>query len=194
MASRGGAVEGSHDDSAVSIGPRPVGQFRVEPVHAVPVRQRDVAATGVDTLPPPSISLRRRTPGMEEWMLDPGISIALIVAVGVLQRFLYDYDHKWIHDRYDALLSHDRDLSSSNQSALIRSGWYSAFFGALGTQCVLFVSWLIVGSFAQHEGIRLTAYLIAFYTTIGIFGFCLEASVLYRAYRRRFKPDTKDSP
>ena len=114
-------------------------------------------------------------------------ALAAMMALGFVQRFLYGFDHRWVLARHEALVRpavSNSHPSVRDDGAAVRSGWYVAFWGAAGAQFFVFVWWLILADSVTQQTVKLVAYLAAFFTLIGIAALSLEATALYRSYRR----------
>ena len=114
-------------------------------------------------------------------------AMAAIFALGAVQRFVYGFDHRWFRNRYDALLrtiTDGRSAPTPEPSIAVGSGWYVAAVGAIGSQILCFILWLILADSLAQQAPRLAAHIIAFFTMIGLLGMSLEAVVLHLTYRR----------
>ena len=114
-------------------------------------------------------------------------ALAAIFALGAVQRIVYGFDHRWMRNRHEALV---RSITES-QSALARepsmaigSGWWVAAVGAIGSQILCLILWLILADSLAQQAPRLAAHIIAFFTLIGLLGMCLETLVSHLTYRR----------
>jgi hypothetical protein len=122
-------------------------------------------------------------------------AIAAMIALGLVQRFLYGFDHRWMLSRYDALVrsvAENPFTSTRDPWIAVGSGWYVAFWGAFGAQFVLLVWWLILDDTVAEKAVELVAYLAALFTAIGILGMSVEALVLHRRYRRLLRQAEAD--
>ena len=125
------------------------------------------------------------------------IALAIVAALGFAQRFLYGFDHRWIMGRYEVLLrslESDPHLSVRGRPTAVHSGWYLAFWGAVGAQFFLFVWWLIIADSVAQQAVKLFAYLAAFFTAVGIAALSFEAATLYRSYRQLRRQAEADRP
>ena len=75
---------------------------------------------------------------------------------------------------------------------MIGSGWYVAVWGAIGSQFLCFILWLIIADSLDQQAPRLAAHIIAFFAAIGLLAMCLEAIVLHRNYRRLLRQAEAD--
>jgi hypothetical protein len=74
----------------------------------------------------------------------------------------------------------------------VSSGWYVAAAGAIGSQILCFILWLILADSVAQQAPKLAARTIAFFTLMGLLGMCLETAVSYRTYRRLFREASAD--
>lgn len=112
--------------------------------------------------------------------------IVIMMAVGLVQRFLYVFDERCIEKRRDAIVSgviQDRPASREDRWLLVYGGWLSALAGAVGGQVVLSLGWLILGqSIAQRE-VRLFAHVVVFFTWVGVLSLIFQGVMSYTRFR-----------
>ena len=133
--------------------------------------------------------------GMQDWGIEVFAALAAIFALGGLQRFIYGFDHRWMRNRHEALVrsvSESRSASTRDPSIVVGSGWYVALWGALGAQLICLILWLILADSLAQQAPRFVAYVVAFFTAIGVLAMCLEGIVLYLGYRRLLRQAEAD--
>jgi len=62
-------------------------------------------------------------------------AIAIMVALALVQRFLYGFDDRWIQNRRDAIVSGvigGRPASTQDRWTLVYTGWWGGLAGQLG--------------------------------------------------------------
>lgn len=119
--------------------------------------------------------------------METQTGLAVMIALGFVQRFLYGFDHRWVLARRESLVrsvTASRPPSDRDQWLTVDSGWYTAFWGAVGAQFFLLVAWLIAADTVTQQTLKLFAYLLAFFTAIGIASLAFEGTMAYRSYRR----------
>ncbi|UCD23549.1 MAG: hypothetical protein JSW51_10960 [Gemmatimonadota bacterium] len=112
--------------------------------------------------------------------------IAIMMALGLIQRFLYVFEERCIENRREAIVSgviRGQPASTQDRWLLVYGGWLSALAGAVGGQLVLSLGWLILGqSIAQREA-RLFVYVVVFFTWVGVVSLLFQGVMSYTRFR-----------
>jgi hypothetical protein len=112
--------------------------------------------------------------------------IAIMMAVSLVQRFLYVAEERSIEDRRDAILSgviEGQPACKQDRWLSVYTGWLSAIAGAVGGQIVCSLGWLILGQSVAQPEARLFAYIVVFFTWVGVVAWLSQGVMWYARFR-----------
>ena len=112
--------------------------------------------------------------------------IAIMMAVGLVQRFVYIFDERAIESRRDAILGgviEGRPVSNEDRWLSVYTSWLSALAGAIGMQLALSLGWLIVAQSVVQREAKLFAYISVFFTWVGVLSLLLQGVHWYLRFR-----------
>ena len=121
--------------------------------------------------------------------------VAIMLALALAQRFLYGFDDRWIQNRRDAIVSGiigGRPASTEERWVLVYTGWTGAVAGAVGTQILLSLAWIILAQSVDQKELKLFAYVTVFFTWIGVLAWLAETFVSYMRFRSLLRESETD--
>ena len=122
-------------------------------------------------------------------------AIAIMVALALVQRFLYGFDDRWIQNRRDAIVSGvigGRPASTQDRWTLVYTGWWGALAGTVGVQIGLSLGWIVLGQSIDQKELQLFAYVAVFMTWIGVFNWLYQGVVSYMRFKSLLRQAESD--
>jgi len=110
-------------------------------------------------------------------------TVALLMALAILNLFLNIYVDRTVSDRGETILTgvvRGVPVPTEARRVVLHTLWMRAASGQVAIHFIFSVMWLLLGRNASSEEVRLLCYLFAFLGVTGIFFSILEGVSWYR--------------
>ena len=109
-------------------------------------------------------------------------TIVLLFVIAIPHMFLYLSYEKWMQDRADAIgtgIIRGVSVSMKHRQTLVLNSWLSAFAGGIGSQAIYSIGYSLLARTASAAEVRQFAYLITFFSVIGLVNWLYQAPIWY---------------
>ena len=107
----------------------------------------------------------------------------MVVALGIANAFLFAFMDKWVNSRADAVASGGFQgfaMPIKHRRYVLQVRFVINAGTLIAIEGVLAIGWVLIGTNASTEELRLFAYLLAFLNAVGAIGWPMTVPLLYR--------------